>query len=239
MALREIVILIATVITASLALYWKKLDFQGAISGIGLALIIWAGIGESALIALFLFFILGTAASSWQKERKKVMQLAEKNDGERGISNVFSNGGVAGLLSLGALIFPDHQYFLTVMAISSLSTACSDTLSSELGNVYGSKYFSIVSLKTGKRGIDGVVSNEGLLFGLAGSACIGSLAFFYDMTMTEFMIISIAGFSGNIIDSFLGATLQKKGRLSNNQVNFWATLSGAALSLLLLLIFKT
>ena len=239
MVLREILILLAIGSTASLALFWKKLDFQGAISGIGLALIIWAGIGESALIALFLFFILGTTASSWQKERKKVLQLAEKNDGKRGKENVFSNGGVAGLLSLAALLFPDYLYFLTVMAISSLATACSDTLSSELGNVYGSKYFSIVSLKTGKRGIDGVVSNEGLLFGLVGSVCIGSLVFFYDMPMKEFMIVSIAGFSGNIIDSFLGATLQKKGRLSNNEVNFWATLSGAALSLLLLLIFKT
>lgn len=231
--------LIAIVSTASLAFYWKKLDFYGAASGIGLAIIIWAGTGESALFALFLFFILGTAASAWQKERKKALQLAEKNDGKRGIKNVFSNAGIAGLLSLAALTFPDHQYFLTVMAISSLATACSDTLSSELGNVYGSRYFNIVSLKTGKRGIDGVVSYEGLLFGLVGSACIGSLAFFYDMTMTEFMIISIAGFSGNLFDSFLGATLQKKGRLSNNQVNFWATLSGAAFSLLLLLIFKT
>jgi uncharacterized protein (TIGR00297 family) len=237
LALSEIVILIAIVSTALLALYWKKLDFLGAISGIGLALIIWTGIGESALIALFLFFILGTAASSWQKERKKVLRLAEKNDGKRSSANVFSNGGVAGLLSMGAFAFPDHVYILNVMAISSLATACSDTLSSELGTVYGSKYFNIVSLKPGKRGMDGVVSNEGLLIGLVGSACIGSLVFFYDRVMTEFMIISIAGISGNLIDSFLGATLQKKGTLSNNQVNFWATLSGAVLSILLLIIF--
>jgi uncharacterized protein (TIGR00297 family) len=239
LALREIVILIAILSTAALAFYWKKLDFPGAGSGFGLALIIWAGIGESGLLALFLFFILGTAASSWQKERKKILRLAQENDGIRGMVNVFSNGGVAGLLSLGAIVFPSHLYILTVMVITSLATACSDTLSSELGNVYGSKYFSVVSLKPGKRGTDGVVSKEGLLFGLAGSACIGSIAFIYDMTMAEFIIVSISGFSGNLVDSILGATLQKNGKLSNNQVNFWATLGGAMLSLFLIMIFKT
>jgi uncharacterized protein (TIGR00297 family) len=237
LALREIIILIAVVIIAFLALYWKKLDFPGMISGIVAALCIWAGSGESALVALFLFFVLGTAASSWQKERKKVLMIAEANEGKRGMINVFANAGIAALLSLGAIVFPEYLHLLSVMAISSLAAACSDTLSSELGNVYGSKYFNIITLKPGKRGVDGVVSLEGFFFGLVGSTCIGCLTFFYDFTIMEFVIISISGFSGNLIDSFLGATLQKNGTLSNNQVNFWATLSGALLSFLMLIIF--
>ncbi|HEY9245429.1 MAG TPA: DUF92 domain-containing protein [Candidatus Methanoperedens sp.] len=46
------------------------------------------------------------------------------------------------------------------------------------------------------------------------------------------MVISVVagGFIGTNIDSVLGATFQQKGYLSNNGVNFFATISGAIIS---------
>jgi uncharacterized membrane protein len=86
------------------------------------------------------------------------MKLAQENEGKRSIRNVLANGGVAGILSFIAFILPEYHFTLFTMAIASFAVACSDTLSSELGNVYGRNYFNIISWKSAPRGVDGAVS---------------------------------------------------------------------------------
>ncbi|MCK5704029.1 MAG: DUF92 domain-containing protein, partial [Cyclobacteriaceae bacterium] len=51
------------------------------------------------------------------------------------------------------------------------------------------------------------------------------------------LIITVSGFSGNILDSVLGATLQQNGYINNHQVNFLATLFGSLFCLLLFILF--
>jgi uncharacterized protein (TIGR00297 family) len=215
----------------------KKLDLKGTLTGSILAFVIWFGSGKLALASLAVFFVLGTLASSWGKKKKYALKLAQENDGKRGIMNVLANGGAAGIISILAIAFPDHQHIFAIMAASSFSAACSDTLSSELGNVYGKKYFNIVTLKNTTRGLDGGVSIQGFLFGAVGSASIGALTILFSLAWSSFAIVAISGFIGNVIDSVLGATLQQKGKLSNHGVNFWATVSAATLSLIVLSIF--
>jgi len=46
----------------------------------------------------------------------------------------------------------------------------------------------------------------------------------------QFWIPVVAGFAGMLIDSLLGATLQRRGWLSNQAVNLFSTLAAAALA---------
>jgi len=233
----HIIISILILTIAYLGIRLQKIDVRGGIIGIVLAYVIWFGSGEITLLALFIFFVIGSAASSWKKKEKSLLKLAQENEGKRGIRNVLGNGGVAGLLSFIAFLVPEHHTTFFVMTISSLASACSDTLSSELGNIYGRKYFNITHRETGIRGQDGVVSLEGFLFGLIGSASIAILPGFFHFDWKVFIIITVAGFLGNIIDSILGATLQRDHFLSNHSVNFWSTLGSAIISFLMLTIF--
>jgi len=234
----KVIISAAIISTAFLAVIFKKIDLNGALVGISLAFVIWIGTGEVALLSLFTFFIIGTLASSWKKDAKARLRLDQEYDGKRGIQNVLANGGTAGILSFLAFIIPEYHHILFIMAITSFAAACSDTLSSELGNVYGRKYFNIITLKPAQRGIDGGVSLEGFGFGIFGSLIIALLPVLFQADLKVFVIIAISGFLGNIIDSILGATLQQKGKLSNHEVNFWATLIASLISLGLILLFK-
>ena len=220
---------------AILSYVFKKIDFKGAMLGAILAILIFFGGGLECLLALFLFFIFGSYASSWKKDKKKLYKLVQENDGKRSISNVLANSGVAAVLSLLAIIVSNFHDILLIMIMASFATACSDTLSSELGNVYGKRYYNIITLKSSKRGLDGVVSIPGLWFGVIGSLIIALSSFPFHQDYKLILIITISGFSGNIIDSFLGASLQRKGYVNNHQVNFLATLIGSLFCLLLIL----
>ena len=109
-----------------------------------------------------------------------------------------------------------------------------DTLSSELGMVYGRRHYNILTWKPDEKGQDGVVSFEGLLIGIAGSVVI---AIIYipgqpvsqsgSSRVISLLIIVLAGTLGNLADSLLGAFFERQGRLSNNIVNLLNTLTGA------------
>jgi len=204
-----------------------KLTEAGAITGGLLGFVIFLGAGFTGLCMLALFFVLGTAASAWKVNYKRSLGLAEENKGRRTASQAFANAGVAGILGLLSWLNPGPADLFTIMLAASFAAATSDTLSSEMGNIYGRKYYNILTLKPDKRGLNGVVSTEGTLFGVLGSTLIGLIYGFGITWGWEVCWIIIAGIIGNLADSVLGATLERQRYLSNDAVNFLNTLTGA------------
>jgi uncharacterized protein (TIGR00297 family) len=97
----------------------------------------------------------------------------------------------------------------------------------------------ITTLKHVQAGVDGAVTVLGEFAAIMGSMVIGILAVIFGMVDNAFMVILVTtagGFFGTNVDSLLGATLQKRGLLSNSGVNFVATFAGAAISGILYLL---
>lgn len=187
---------------------------------------LFLGGGWNGFSILVIFFLLGTMATQWKYQRKVSMGLAQSDRGKRGIMHVISNGGVAGTCGLLGWLIPEISFMAQGMAAASLAAALSDTVSSELGNVYGSRFYNILGFQSGSRGSDGVISPEGTLFGLLGSAII---AFQYGLLIDpslSVLWVFIAGISGNLLDSILGASAQRKGLVNNHEVNILNTLFG-------------
>jgi uncharacterized protein (TIGR00297 family) len=92
----------------------------------------------------------------------------------------------------------------------------------------------ITTLRTVAPGTDGAISFAGTLAGLVAAgivSAIGTLALRGDLAM--FWISCAGAVFGLLFDSLLGATLERRGWLNNDAVNFLSSAGAAAFALAL------
>jgi len=202
----------------------KKLTIPAALLAGVIGAITFLGTGWIGILSLLLFFIPGVWATSHRKELKAKITHEGTHPESRKASQVFANGGVAGIVSFIACLDHSRIDLYELMAAASLASALADTLSSELGMVYGRNFYNIWSFKREPKGLDGVVSLEGTLIGATGA---GLMALLYRGFDKMGIIVLLAGILGNLLDSVLGATLERDKRIGNDLVNFLNTLFAA------------
>lgn len=212
---------------SALAVRTRKLTAQAGVAAFCVGLLIAAGGGACGLLMLAAFFSMATWATAHKKSLKARIDHMKAHPEKRRTGQVLANGGIAALAGLLAWMLPAFFPLFTLMLAAALSAAAADTLASELGMVYGRRSFDVLSLKRAEPGPDGVVSIEGLLLGISGSCVIGLIDFACYGRTGRLLIIVLAGTLGNIVDSLLGATLERAARLNNDAVNMLNTLSGA------------
>lgn len=215
------------IFAALLSVIGRKLNIVAAATGSIIAVFIFIGAGFTGIALLAAFFILGSVATSWKIKTKMQLGFAEKNKGQRTAAQVFANGGIAAVAGLLSYANPPHENLFRLMMAASLASATADTLSSELGTVYGKKFYNIITFKNDARGLDGVISIEGTITGITGSAVIAAIYCIGFGWSENFIWIIIAGAIGNVADSLLGALFERRNYLSNNAVNFLNTLIAA------------
>lgn len=225
-----LILIIITGIIYSVAA--RKLTFAAALTGGVVAYSVFIGAGFTGIAMMTTFFILGSAATSFQQNKKQAFTIAEERKSGRTTGQVLANAGVGGIAGLLVLLYPQLTHLLALMMAASFASATADTLSSELGTVYGKRFYNIISLKPDQGGLDGVISLEGTLTGIAGScviAVIYAIGFGWDLNL---IWIVVAGTIGNLSDSVMGSLLERKHYIGNNTVNFLNTLIAALVMLL-------
>jgi uncharacterized protein (TIGR00297 family) len=217
-------VLLLLVIVIVLSVRTGKLSIPAAITGGIVGIFVFVGAGYNGLAMLGAFFILGTLSTSWKKELKRGVGNREAHPQRRTTGQVLANGGMAAILGMLALVNGEHGDLYRLLLAAGLASATADTLSSELGMVYGKRFYNILSWKKEAKGLDGVISLEGTLIGIAG-ACIIALIYAAEYGINRnLLIIVVAGTAGNLADSLLGAALERKQYLNNDWVNFLNTL---------------
>ncbi len=157
------------------------------------------------------------------------MGLAENHKG-RGARQVFANVGAAAGFALAGIFVP----VLQIASAAALAEAAADTASSECGEALARRAYLITNLRRVDVGTDGGISLPGTLAGALAAFLIAALAAATGWVPHRYVsVIAAAGFLGTIFDSLLGATLERRGVIDNNGVNFTSTIAAGIVALLL------
>jgi len=217
-----------TVGFAVLAHALRGVTRSGAVAG-GLACFaLFTGAGPGAFVTLVALFLMTWFSTRLGYRRKQERGLAERREG-RNAGQVFANLAVAGM---GAILFgATEQRVCLVAMIAALAEAATDTVASEIGQSSRRDTRMITTWKRVPAGTDGGVTISGTLSGLMAGVVITVVARMSGViTHSEMWIPVAAGFVGMLSDSVLGATIQRRGWISNQAVNFVATLAAAVLA---------
>ena len=222
---------IAATVTLGFALLARALrgvNGSGALAG-GLAcFLLFAGAGPTAFAALAALFIMTWTSTRLGYRHKLALGLAERSEG-RNAWQVLANLAIA---AAGSVVFSTTGGRIwLIAAMAALAEAATDTVASEVGQTRAPDARLITTWERVPAGTDGGITLLGTMAGMAAGLVIAAVAAVDGMIPRSQLWIPVtAGFAGMLIDSILGATLQRRGWIDNQAVNFFATLAAAALA---------
>jgi len=218
---RLIAVLAITLAFAFLAWIARGVNLSGAIAGYAVAFVL-AATDLRLFAALLVVFALVLAATRLGSRRKSQLRTAEPAAG-RSASQVMANLGFAGfVVALAPLGWP-------VLALAALAEAAADTCSSEAGMAFSARTVLITTWKPVSPGLDGGVSFVGTGAAVVAAALVGLTGTVSGLIPTpQLAVVVLAGFLGAVVDSILGATLERRGWLDNDLVNLLS--NGAAVA---------
>ncbi len=196
----------------------------------------------SGLTPLMVLFVLTFLATRAGKARKLRAGLAESRKG-RNAAQVIANLGAAGLVAvLGAALVAAPQAFgplaghlsVSAMLLAVLGEATADTVSSEIGQAFGGTPFLITTLRRVPAGTDGAFSLPGTLAGMCAAVLVVAAGgWSLSLPPRVPLMAFAASFAGLFFDSLLGATVERRGWLGNDLVNFSSTVFAGLVALAL------
>jgi uncharacterized protein (TIGR00297 family) len=219
------------------ALAIRVVSRSGAAMGFLMGAAIYMGYGYKTFLVLLAFFVLGSVATRLGYARKAARGVAEGRRGARSWREATANTLAAAFFSI-LVITTHYEAAFLVAFIAALAEAAGDTISSEIGQWLSGRAYMITTLKPVPAGLDGGISAAGTLAGIGASAAIVAVGYALGLCRPGPAVVAfIAAGAGNLFDSYLGATIERRGLVGNGMVNFAGTsfAGGLALGLLLTL----
>ena len=211
----------------------RTVTVSGAVTGFFIGSIIILGTGLGGWVMLIATFLAASLTTRLGHARKQKSGIAEDRGGRRGPGNAIANTGIAAwaaFVSAGSLDASLPQLAL----VAALVTAGSDTVASEVGKAYGRTTWILTSLRRVPPGTTGAISLEGTLAGVAAAALLAGIGAAMELIpMSTVLLVTIVATVASMIEGVIGATIEARGMLTNDAVNFVNSAIGAGLALLI------
>jgi uncharacterized protein (TIGR00297 family) len=229
---RRIVLAVAINLAFALAALGLKLvTGSGALAGGILGVFVYLGYGWKSFSLLLAFFLLGSIATRLGYAKKAGRGIAERRGGARSWREALANT-LAGAFFAILVITTHHEAAFLAALIATFAEAAGDTVSSEVGQWLCPSAYLITTFEPVRAGENGGISLAGTAAGLAASALVASLGCGLGLATRSAAALALAAaFAGNLLDSVLGATLERRGLVTNGVVNFAAASFAGALAL--------
>ncbi len=198
------------------------LSQEGALAATGVGTICVVA-GWDWAIALIAFFLTGSIWSRIGRVRKEALTAdVISKGGERDALQVLANGGVFALCALGYVVWSQpHTADLGLQAAwtdqswravagGALAAALGDTWATEAGTLWGGSPRSILTGRPVRPGTSGGITAVGTAAGIGGSAAMALVLWAMGWGRAAALAALAGGVIGMILDSLLGATLQRR-----------------------------
>lgn len=214
-----------------IARWLRGVSPSGAIAGAVVCFLLYATAGPGAFAALVSVFSLTWVTTHFGYQQKQKLGTAEKHDG-RTATQVLANLGTAAACAVLFAVLNRAAFLLA--AAAALSEAAADTVSSEFGQARSEQAWLITTGELVPAGTDGGVTLMGTLAGAAAAALVSLVCVLSGLIPWRWFSLSVAAaVAGTVIDSLLGALLERKRVLNNDSVNFLSTVFAALVAFLL------
>ncbi|MFZ5979863.1 MAG: DUF92 domain-containing protein [Candidatus Zixiibacteriota bacterium] len=202
---------------AVLAYLGRALTLNGALCLVFIGIIVF-GIGGVIFGVPIVFFFISSSLLSRIKSpgKKKSMEAFDKS-GPRDYRQVLANGGAAAAGTLFYFITGWSGWYLVYLA--AISEACADTWATEIGTLSKKPPLFILTLERVEPGRSGGITLLGTSAALTGSLLTVLAGYFSELfssapilSFWSVCLCTLAGFSGAVMDSIIGGTLQAQFR---------------------------
>jgi uncharacterized protein (TIGR00297 family) len=211
----------------------RAVSAAGAIAGATIGVVVFAATGFSGWLLLFASFLAATVASRMGLKRKALLGIAEEREGRRGPGNAMANCLVATAAAFVVVTTPYADSALLAL-VAALAAGGSDTVASEIGKAWGRRTYLVPTFKEVRPGTSGGVSIEGTAAGVLAAFALVAMGSALGLIGRDMIWVAVVGATvGSFAESWLGATLEGRGFLNNDLLNFLNTAIAATMALLL------
>jgi uncharacterized protein (TIGR00297 family) len=217
----------------------RAVSLGGALAGVLLTVFVSLAAGPPGFLAILLVFLLTFLATRFGYAQKQQRGTAERKRGRRAIQ-IMANLSPAAMTVAPLLLWRPLSHVLLTGFVAALAEATADTVSSELGQLLSPrKAYLITTWERVDCGRDGAISFAGCMAALIVSGIICAFCQWVDLLLPRwFLLATLTGFAGMLLDSILGATIERPGRLGNNSVNFIGSAFSAFVAILFAFLFR-
>jgi uncharacterized protein (TIGR00297 family) len=210
----------------------RTVSAAGALTGALIGAVVYASIGPTGWLFLFVSFTAAMLSSRLGLPRKRLRGIAEDADVRRDAASAVANCLVA---VVAAVVSTGHWHDAALVGfVASLTAGASDTVASEVGKAWGRGTRSLPTLRPARAGEPGGVSLEGTTAGVAAAFALVSLGVALGLVSRLALVPVVAGaVVGGLVESTLGATLEPRRILGSQQLNLINTLVAAAVAVAL------
>ncbi|MCU0255130.1 MAG: DUF92 domain-containing protein [Vicinamibacterales bacterium] len=211
----------------------RTVSRSGLVGGLLVGMTIWLAAGGRAWALLLACFLVAAATSRLGMRRKRALGIEQEREGRRGAANALANCGLAAAAAVIGLLGP-HAAACALAMTAALVSGASDTAASEVGKAWGQATFSPLTLSRVRPGEVGGLSVEGTVGGVLAAVALAALAAVLGLVPAAATWVVVAASAGAmLVESVLGATLEPRGLVNNDLLNFLQTAIAAALAVAL------